>query len=191
MGQDALLRALALVSEAQRILLAEVGGPTTPVIVPPTPIAETPVIYGRDSFTNVNDPRAQNARRHWSNGGKVLAVHLQVHVLPDKPYRVTDVKLIDENDAGGNHYARVLQTSGSERVALFMGYGGGLDFDGHLDHAPGQEVIIDGDFNPPDLGPLAIALIDKDGNIISDVVASLGLPFRHHVCYEMTFDKRC
>ena len=191
MGQDALLRALALVSEAQKILLAEVGGePTTPVIMPPTPIVEEAIVYGHNSFTNVNDPRAQNARRHWSNNGKVLAVHLQVHVLPDKPYRVTDVKLIDENEAGGNHYARVLQQGGSARVGLFMGYGGGLDFDGHLDHAPGQEVIIDGDFNPPDLGPLAIALIDEQGNIISDVVASLGLPFRHHVCYEMTFSRR-
>lgn len=191
MGQDALLRALALVSEAQKILLAEVGsGPTTPVIVPPTPIAEEPVVYGRNSFTNINDPRAQNARRHWSNNGKVLAVHLQVHVLPDKLYRVTDVKLIDENEAGGNHYACVFQQGGSARVGLFMGYGGGLSFDGHLDHAPGQEVIIDGDFDPPDLGPLAIALIDDQGNIISDVVASLGLPFRHHVCYEMAFSRR-
>ena len=66
----------------------------------------------------------------------------------------------------------------------------GPRFDSFIRHTPRQEIVIDGAFDPPNLGPLAIALIDSSGRIISDVVASLGLPGRHHVCYEITFERR-
>jgi hypothetical protein len=195
MNPQNIARACALIGEAHAILESEINAvPVPPIVTPPIitpPTNPNPVVYGRGSYTDSADPRAQNARRHWSNGGKVLAQHIQVHTQPQKLYRVTDVRLIDELEAGGNHVARVNQIGGSEMVGLFTGYNGEIDhFDDVIRHAPREEVVIDGGFMPPNLGPLAIALIDASGMIMSDVVASLGLPGNAHVCYVITFERR-
>lgn len=179
-------RALLLMEQATQVLreaLDEDGG-----LVDPQP--ETSVIWGRDGLTGAGDPRATTARSHASVDGKITCVWTQVHVLPDKPYRCTHVSVIGEASAGGQHVAIVAQRGGSEQVALFTGYGGDLDFDSIMVHAPGREIIIDGGFTPPNLGPLAIALVDENGYLLSDVVASLGLPDNHHVNFVIEFTKR-
>ena len=192
MNTQNIARAYALIVEANGILERELNAvPVPPIIAPP--VISPPgaaVIYGRDNYTDDADPRSANTRQHLISDGKVLAVHLQAHTLPDRPYRSTAVRLIDENNAGGNHVARIAQVGSAEMVGLFLGYGGGLTFDGYIRHTPRQEIVVDGAFDQPNLGPLAIALIDSSGRIISDVVASLGLPGRHHVCYEIIFEKR-
>lgn len=192
MNTQNIARAHALIVEANSILERELNAVPVPPIITPPVIAPpgAAVIYGRDNYTDDADPRSANTRQHLVSDGKVLAVHLQVHALPDRPYRATAVRLIDENNAGGNHVARITQVGSAEMVGLFLGYGGGLTFDSYIRHTPRQEVVIDGAFAPPNLGPLAIALIDFSGRIISDVVASMGLPGRHHVCYEIVFERR-
>ena len=192
MNAQNIARAHALIVEANSILERELNAVPVPPIITPPVIAppSAAVIYGRDNYTDDADPRSANTRQHLVSDGKVLAVHLQVHTQPDRPYKATAVRLIDENNAGGNHVARIAQVGSAEMVGLFLGYGGGLTFDSFIRHAPRQEIVIDGAFDPPNLGPLAIALIDSSGRIISDVVASLGLPGRHHVCYEIVFERR-
>lgn len=192
MNTQNIARAHALIVEANSILERELNAVPVPPIITPPVIAppSAAIIYGRDNYTDDADPRSANTRQHLVSDGKVLAVHLQVHALPDRPYRATAVRLIDENNAGGNHVARITQVGSAEMVGLFLGYGGGLTFDSYIRHTPRQEVVIDGAFAPPNLGPLAIALIDFSGRIISDVVASMGLPGRHHVCYEIVFERR-
>ena len=76
------------------------------------------------------------------------------------------------------------------RACLFTGYRGRTDtFDEALD-INGDEAVITSKFEPPNLGPLAIALVDAQGVVVSDVVASLGLPWGRHVSYEITFAER-
>ena len=180
-----LRRALLLMEQANQIVRDVLGSEG----VPPQPTQEAPVIWGRDGLTGIGDPRDASASRHASDASGVIAVHTQVHVLPQAPYRVTAVRVIGEREAGGRHIATVTQNGGSEQVGLFTGYGGGLSFEGMLRHQPGQEIVISNKFTPPELGPLAIALIDSQGAMISDVVASLGLP-NCHVCYAITVERR-
>ena len=180
-----LRRALLLMEQASQIVRDVLGSEG----VPPRPTQEAPVIWGRDGLTGIGDPRDASASRHATDGSGVIAVHTQVHVLPQAPYRVTAVRVIGERESGGRHIATVTQNGGSEQVGLFTGYGGGLSFEGMLRHQPGQEIVISNKFTPPELGPLAIALIDSQGAMISDVVASLGLP-NCHVCYAITVERR-
>lgn len=188
-------RALLLLEQAQELLSEALetqtgGGSDENSPVNPVRPTEQAVIWGRDGLSGTGDPRRPSASHHEVREGLVTAVHTQVHVLPEKAYRCTSVSVIDEQSAGGRHVAYVGQVGGAETVALFTGYGGGLTFDNTLYHAAREEVVIDGGFDPPDLGPLAIALVDSQGNILSDVVASLGLPGRHHVCYVIEFSRR-
>ena len=102
MNTQNIARAHALIVEANSILERELNAvPVPPIIAPP--VISPPgaaVIYGRDNYTDDADPRSANTRQHLVSDGKVLAVHLQVHALPDRPYKATAVRLIDENNAG-------------------------------------------------------------------------------------------
>lgn len=183
-------QALLLQQQAARLLeeaLSESGG----IIEPPKPPpVEKPVVYGRNSYTDSHDPRDSSANHHGNNNGRITAVHTQVHVLPKKLFRCTGVRVIGEGtEAAGQHIAKVYQ-SGSELVGLFVNYGGEVDGLQLVQaHDAGREIIISSKFNPPNLGGLAIAIVDSFG-IASDVVASLGLPYGHHVSYEISFERR-
>lgn len=184
--ERALLIQSLTTAHALLLALPEAGNGQSPV----SPPSGTIRVYGRDGYTDAQDPRAQSARGHADINGVVIGVHLQVHTQPSQPWRARYVEVIGEGDAGGRHVAYVDQLSGHENVALFTGYNGEIDkFDAAINHVAGQEIVIDGRFDPPNLGPLAIALV-RDGKIISDVVASLGLPSGHHVCYKIIFERR-
>ena len=145
------------------------------------------------------DPRTTNATHHALDQGKVTAVHLTVHPVPAATYACTLVRVIGEDEQGvrGPTVARVAVYSRAGRrilatVILATGYNGGLAFDALLP-AFGEKIehTITNKFDPPNLGPLAIYIAGDDGKQIdSDVVASLGLPYGHHVSYEIEFRER-
>lgn len=143
------------------------------------------------------DPRSANASHHGTDAaGKVEAVHVTVHQTPGAVYRCTHVSVIGEVEAQGKPiaYVSVFNRSGQyvedARIVLATGYQGGLTFDEVIavqnDHQP-REVVISSVFEPPNLGGLAIYVADPGDNwrIISDVVASLGLPGNRHVGYSI------
>lgn len=146
------------------------------------------VVYGKNGYTDSHDPRAENARRHTPEGQTTDALWVTVHRVPTAKYRISNVRILGEVEGGGNHVAWVHQPK-QETVVLATGYNGEIDhFDQLIPHAAGQEVVLDGKFTPPALGPLAIFL-QRDGKIVSDVAASFGLPYGHHICAEIVLEE--
>ncbi len=146
----------------------------------------------------MSDPRTATARQHAKDEqGLVTGVHLTVHEQPSTRYRCTRAHVLGEQQHGarGRHVAFINAPPASAgagsgaRVALCYPYGGGVAFE-HVEPQAGREVVITNKFWPPALGPLAIALVDDAGNIISDVAASLGLPGGSHICFELDFVER-
>lgn len=138
-----------------------------------------------------DDPRAPNCRFHSPENEAVTGVWLTVHKNPQAKYKCYMVRLIDETQSGGRHVAYVSGVDPADTVILGTGYGGSAGkYDARLQHSAGQEIVIDGKFSPPALGPLAIFVQDGSGTIVSDQVASLGLPHGHHVSYAIDFQKR-
>ena len=171
---DALTQAQSSIGHAMMLIR---GNPTNPVLT--------------------IDPRAANASHHGTDAaGKVEAVHITVHQTPGAVYRCTHVSVIGEAEAQGKPiaYVSVFNRSGQyvedARIVLATGYQGGLTFDEVIvvqnDHQP-REIVIANPFSPPSLGPLAIYVADPADNrhIVSDVVASLGLPGNRHVGYSI------
>lgn len=147
------------------------------------------VDYGKGGYTDANDPRSENARRHGAEGQSVDACWLIVHADPAKQYRCKHVSVVGEMEAGGKHIVTVT-CAGSNDVILATGYNGSADgFDQRIVHSPGQDLILDGHGFPPALGPYAVFL-QRNGQIVSDVVGSLMLPFGHHICYFIEFAER-
>ena len=147
------------------------------------------VAYGKDGYTDAYDPRAENARRHSEEGKPCDACWLIVHANTQKQYRCKSVRVLGEVEGGGKHVAWVHQP-GTESVVLATGYNGDdHSFDQRILHAAGQELVINGKFIKPALGPLAIFL-ERNGQIISDVIGSIGLPNGSHLCYEVVFEAR-
>lgn len=148
----------------------------------------------------VEEPRQANARAHTLDPhGRVMGVHVTVHEQPNSHFRCTNVFVRDEYAAQGQTIAHVYVRGRNRQllgnpVILATGYGGGLSFD---DYLTGQGQLpevhpITAKFSPPNLGPLAI-FVAKPGTrdrIDSDVVASLGLPYGHHVSYVIEFMER-
>lgn len=144
------------------------------------------VIYGKDNYTDDLDPRDhKNSRRHEVNH----SIHLTVHKDTANEYRASYVtSIFDDNGNGGQHVARVFTPTGfNGQIILAYPYGGGEEFANEVSHAIGQEIIINGKFTPPNLGPLAIYL-KEGGKRVSDIVANMGLPQGHHVSFEIHFD---
>lgn len=140
--------------------------------------------YGLNSYTDAYDVRGENAKFHKVDE----SVHLIVHQGP-YPYRVDYVNAIgDKNDNGGKHVAHVYTpTSFKGEVILATGYQGNPDsFDQEISHSIGQEIVINGKFSLPNLGPLAIYL-KENGERVSEVVGNLGLPDGHHFSYAIYF----
>jgi len=128
--------------------------------------------------------------------GKVVGVSLSHFALPDSKYRLARCSLRDEYAAQGQTIARVtaIDKHGVPqrgRVALLWPYNGNTDF-GHSavtnDVTPIEHMISNA-YTPPNVGPLAIAILDDDG-FASDVVAGLGLPYGHHVSFDIVFQER-
>lgn len=142
------------------------------------PPGETPSDY---------DPRATNCRFHSPANDPTTGVWLTYHKVNGVKYWLESVELVNEADAGGRHFITVIQPDGLE-VALATGYNGGIEhFDAIIKHAPGQDLILDGHGEPPNLGPYAVFLLDGQGRLASDVIASFMLPWGHHVCYVCKF----
>ena len=153
------------------------------------PVQAQRVDYGKNGYTDANDPRSDSARRHSADGQPCDACWLIVHADPAKQYRCKSVRVIGEVEGGGKHVAWVHQP-GYETVILATGYNGDINsFDQRIEHAAGQEVVLNGKFIKPNLGPLAIFL-QRNGQIVSDVIGSIGLPNGSHICIEAVFSER-
>ncbi|HPC92904.1 MAG TPA: hypothetical protein P5317_11630 [Myxococcota bacterium] len=179
--------------------LAELGEPQTGTqtagVVAPT--SERAVVYGKDGYTDANDPRQPNARNHINEGGKVMGMWLTVHVKPETKYRCVNAYVIDEVQAKGQtvifvDVRRKDGTVANEVVLMATGYKGqDWPFDELLEPGqafrPVQHIMADEhtgkgcSFNPPDLGPLAVFVAGPDRKPISDVIGDLGLPGSHHI----------
>jgi len=140
------------------------------------------------------DPRAPNCRAfHTREDGKVDGVELAVQVNTLTPFRLLRVALIDEANAMGNTVAtcQVVDAQGlplGDQVSMAWPWPEPTEF--ALPGNPnGQHPITNG-YNPPEMGPLALCLRDAQGNIASDVVGGLGLPWNRHVCYLATWQQR-
>lgn len=172
---------IALVNKV-KILLAgdDSTTPSGPVIEP---------------FPLDTDPRAPNTRVHGqSPDGLVTGVQVAVHVKPGTRYKCVNVQLIDEANAGGQHIVKVEVINGPTPATVRMGfpYGGTGDRVGNYIPSGNEknEFILTNKFDPPNLGPMEIVILDDQGNINSDVVGSLGLPFGHHVSFLIQFAVR-
>lgn len=169
------------------------GGNVTLVEKPTT---EQAVVYGRNSYTDSNDPRRLNGRSHEMTNNKVTGIHLTVHVKPERTYKVRNCYLIDEAAASGQTVCKVkvFGKDGMEQpadVRLATGYNGQDDkFDEYLTAGnAGNEFVITNKFWPPSLGPLAVVIL-ANGQIDSDVAGNIGLPFGHHVSFYVEFIER-
>lgn len=168
---------------------------------------EVATCYGCGGRTGPGDPRQPNAMKHEDMGGKIMAVHTTVHVVPESKYRCVNVFTINEDDAKGQttiliSVKRKDGTVANERVILATGYNGDAShFDEYLtpgnsfvpiQHTMGDDHSGKGcSFHPPDLGPLAIFVAGSSNDQInSDVVGNLGLPNSHHVGFFIEYHER-
>lgn len=166
------------------------------LMVPNSDDVDVPIIdgrfkdYGVNGYTDSNDPRQPSAQRH-SVDRPHSSIHTTVHQMREADYRVVSVEAYGEPDSrgGGRHVAYVTTPIGfNGSVVLATGYKGiPTDFDDYIKHVPGQEVVIDGKFSLPNLGPLAIFLMDGN-RIVSDVVGNLGLPDGDHMSFKIVFE---
>jgi hypothetical protein len=155
------------------------------------------VVYGRDGYSDAQDPRDPNCRDYRVEDGKVLGVNLLVHSSPLKRYCVKHVGLVDEVVAQGQTVIRaaVIDRAGQPMNAeVRLAY----PYDGEASHFANyitagnekNEFVMVNKYWPPGLGPLALMILDDENIIISDVVGSLGLPEGHHVSVSVTFQER-
>lgn len=168
---------------------------------------EVETCYGCGGRTGPGDPRQPNASHHEDAGGKIMAVHTTVHVVPGSKYRCVNVFTINEDDAKGQttilvSVKRKDGTVANERVIMATGYNGDIShFDDYLtpgnSYVPVQHTMADEhtgkgcSFHPPDLGPLAIFVAGSSNEQInSDVVGNLGLPNSHHIGFFIEYHER-
>lgn len=138
------------------------------------------------------DPRSENCKRFsMDSSGKITGVELGITEIPNAKYRVYSVSLIDENSANGQTVAtcQVLDKRGistGEQVRLTWAgtkppfSNSGLSGSGNNVH-----VIVNG-YKPPEIGPLALHVGGFNAPT-SDIVYGLGLPFKHHVSFNVVF----
>jgi len=149
----------------------------------------------------MEDPRALNARQFNLNAnGKVTGVEL-THISTGYRWELVRAELISEQMAQGNTVATVdvKDKKGFDtNVPCYLVYPWanwvpGIRFGNSL--LPGgssrpYEHVITNTYNPPARGPLAICIGDGNGNVDSDVIGGLGLPFNRHVSYHLVFRER-
>ena len=143
------------------------------------------------------DVRTESARDHSEDAaGRVTGVHLTVHENKLFRYAANFVDVLGEDRSEGKTVAWVKLAGDAKpdgvKPALLIGYQGNdwAFIDGMVMKEFGDDLVITNKFEPPNLGPLAVALVDEQGAIVSDVVGSLGLPWGRHVCFDIVFHDR-
>jgi hypothetical protein len=157
-------------------------------------------------FSNVNaalaatltDPRAANCRGFQVNGeGKVIGINL-VHVpVPSAMYELARAELIDEIAAQGQTVvtAVVLNADGiqvAERVMMAWPFPNLNAEDSPAGPGnPQNQFAITSKFPENVVGPLAFAVYDVAGSLISDVIGGYGQVLgRGHISGRLTFKQR-
>lgn len=143
---------------------------------------------------NMDDPRAENCKAFKiGTNNQVVGVELQYRELPSSRYKLALVELIDEATAQGNTVAKytVMNEDGisvSEPVRLAWPWPELTT--SALSGNPHNEHVITNGYTPPDLGPLAMYVSDKNGEPISDIIGGLGLPYNRHICFNIVWIDR-
>jgi len=135
------------------------------------------------------------------SNGKVVGVRLTYFPDASAQFELISCALIDERAAQGTTIATV-EVLDKNNITTYVRcalcypwdtWAVGAKFQNALlpgnAHVPYEHVITNG-YNPPNRGPLAIAIINANGNVISDVIAGLGLPLNRHVGYHIVFRER-
>ena len=148
------------------------------------------------------NPLSDNCRAYADDGGKVTGVDLDYYPMPDTEYELLKCELVEEVQAHGETVAYIsvydennLPTQEPVWLAWPYDIGGKLPsrFPHRLppgnNHTPFEHMITNG-YSPPDKGPLAIYVGHTDGRYNSDVVAGVGLPYKHHVSFRLVYRKR-
>lgn len=140
----------------------------------------------------MSDPRAENCKQFGlSSDGKVIGVELGITKIPNAKYEIYRVSLIDENAANGQTVAscQVLDknhvVTGEQVRLTWAGKEPPFSDSGLSGSGNNVHVIVNG-YNPPSIGPLALHT-GAFNNPTSDIVYGLGLPYKHHVSYNVTF----
>lgn len=142
----------------------------------------------------MSDPRAENCRGFRVTDGKVTGVLLAVDERPAAQYELVRMELIDEVAAQGNTVAtcEVLDKEGFQTAAsVYLAWPWpNLTERALPGNQVGQHPITNGYKPDEGLGPLALYVGDAAGNVISDVVGGLGLPYNRHVSFRATWLER-
>jgi hypothetical protein len=157
-------------------------------------------------FSNVNaalaaatvDPRASNCRGFQVDGaGRVIGINLVYVPVPSAMYELARAELIDEIAAQGQTVvtAVVLNADGiqvAERVMMAWPF---PDLNAEGSPAgpgnPQNQFAITSKFPETVIGPLAFAVYDVAGNLISDVIGGYGqVAGRGHISGRVTFRQR-
>lgn len=150
----------------------------------------------------MNDPRAENCRRFAVDAAnKVAGVALTHLPAPAAKYELVKVELIDEETARGQTVAgvHVLDAAGLPcQVSCYLAWPWqGWQHPNRFENTllPGNtnypyQHMITNKYDPAGPGPLAIFVGDWDGNVLSDVIAGLGLPAGRHVGYTLVYRER-
>jgi len=154
------------------------------------------------------DPRAENCRANALDGAeRVTGVELIVEKQPDTDYELVLAELIDEATAQGNTVATcvVLNAANIQTAAkVYMAYpywpladaaqhAGDSELrlaNKLLPGNPSGEHATGNGYYPPAVGPLAMFVGDAAGNICSDIIGGVGLPYKRHVCFRFTWRTR-
>jgi len=142
--------------------------------------------------TNPLAPNCQGFSQDAS--GKVTGIELGITKVENAKYEVYSVRLRDETEAVGQTIAAcsVLDRNGINtgiQVRLAWPGKGPIFDDSGLPGNPNSTHVISNGFSPPALGPLAL-YVGAFNAPISDIVYGLGLPFKHHVSFDVVFREK-
>jgi len=160
---------------------------------------EKAVVYGDGYYTDAQDPRKPNLRKHdGGNGQEYTAINGLVKVNPDSLYKCVSAEALF-NDESCNLYVVVLNESGGmippfNARMITGGDGKAGTYDQLIDApaSPGSYFMgRDSKFDPKKaIGPIGAVVLNDDGKISSDWVYGLGLPAGEHVSFRISFAKR-
>lgn len=162
------------------------------------PVApEKAVIYGKDGYTYISDPRTPACQKHeFDNSGKPIAVHTAVLVQPDTAYKCVLVDLLP-HDESCQVYVEVYDANGNAasktNTRLLTGWSESAKYDALYDApaSPGSfSMGREAKFWPPNLGSCGAVVVDGSGRIDSDVVGSLGISRGTHMSFRVVFRAR-
>lgn len=123
-----------------------------------------------------------------NSNGLIESVKLFIEDVPNQQYIVSHLRLISEIEQGIGGKTEAICTSSDGRSDFYLSYPyriGTTKFQNTLSagNSNGIHIITNG-YNHPDYGYLAIHIGREP---ISQIVGGLGLPFKHHVSFEIGF----